>query len=424
MPRRTTAEAGEARLAPTIRLIRGVTLIDGHGGEPARDAAVVVEGDRIAWVGPAGQAPAVGDGVVVEGRGLTLLPGMINCHAHLCNDGAADLFAQVVNDTVPIATIRAVLNARLALGAGVTTVRDCGAASQIALEISKAIDGGLIEGPRVRAAGRVVTMTGGHGHFIGREADGPDEVRKAVRAEIKGGAHFIKVMATGGVLTPGVDPSQTTFQPEELQAAVEEAHKAGRPIASHAIGNRGIKNALRAGIDSVEHGFYLDDEAINLALKNDSYMVPTLIAVDQIVNNGRDRGIPEWVVRKAESESGHHRESFALAVRSGMRIAAGTDAGTPFNPHGDLALELAKMVEFGLPPMLALVAATSNAARLLRMDDQIGSVEQGKLADVILVDGNPLLDIGVMRRPSFVMKSGRIVRNQVATGAPAEVGRT
>jgi imidazolonepropionase-like amidohydrolase len=272
----------------------------------------------------------------------------------------------------------------------------------------------------VRAAGRVVTMTGGHGHFIGREADGPDEVRKAVRAEIKGGAHFIKVMATGGVLTPGVDPSQTTFQPEELRAAVEEAHKAGRPIASHAIGNRGIKNALEAGIDSVEHGFYLDDESVNLALKNDAYMVPTLIAVDQIVSNGRARGIPEWVVRKAESEAGHHRESFALAVRSGMRIAAGTDAGTPFNPHGDLALELAKMVEFGLGEMAAIVAATSSAARLLRIDHLIGSVEAGKQADLLLVPGDPLADITAMRRPALVMKAGRVHADRLV---PAAAGR-
>jgi imidazolonepropionase-like amidohydrolase len=267
-------------------------------------------------------------------------------------------------------------------------------------------------------------MTGGHGHFIGREADGPDEVRKAVRAEIKGGAHFNKVIATGGVLTPGVDPTQTAFQLDELQAAVEEAHKSGRPAASHAIGNGGIKNALRAGIDSVEHGFYLDDEAINLALKNETFLVPTLIAVDQIVNNGAQGGIPDWVVKKAQGESGHHRESFVMAVKSGVRIAAGTDAGTPFNPHGDLPLELAKMVEFGLPPMLAIVAATSNAARLLRMDDQIGSVEKGKVADLILVPGDPLKDIGAMRRPAFVMKSGRIVRNLVGHAVAAEVGTT
>ena len=411
-------------MAASAHLIRNITLIDGLGGEPHHDWAVAVEGERIAWIGPSAQAPAFDPHDVVDGKGHSLLPGMINSHVHLCNDGSADLFGQVLNDSIPIATIRSVLNARLTLAAGITTVRDCGAASQIAIEIAKAVDRGLIEGPRVRAAGRVVTMTGGHGHFIGREADGPDEVRKAVRAEIKGGANFIKVMATGGVLTPGVDPSQTAFQLDELQAAVEEAHKAGRPAASHAIGHGGIKNALRAGIDSIEHGFYLDDEAVNLALKNETFLVPTLIAVDQIVNNGAKGGIADWVVKKAEGESGHHRESFVLAVKSGMRIAAGTDAGTPFNPHGDLPLELAKMVEFGLSPMLALVAATSNAARLLRMDDQIGSVEKGKVADLILVPGDPLKDIGAMRRPAFVMKSGRVVRNQVGHAVAAEVGTT
>jgi len=411
-------------MADSTYLIRNVNLIDGLGGEPRPGWAVAVEGDRIAWIGPAAQAPAFAPESVVDGGGRSLLPGMINCHVHLCNDGAADLFGQVLNDSIPIATIRSVLNARLTLRAGITTVRDCGAANQIAIEIGKAVDRGLIEGPRVRAAGRVVTMTGGHGHFIGREADGADEVRKAVRAEIKGGANFIKVMATGGVLTPGVDPTQTAFSIEEMKAAVEEAHKAGKPAASHAIGNGGIKNALKAGIDSVEHGFYLDDEAINLALKQESFLVPTLIAVDQIVNNGPSGGIPDWVVRKAAGESGHHRESFVMAVKSGVKIAAGTDAGTPFNPHGDLALELAKMVEFGLPPMLALVAATSNAARLLRMQDQIGSVEKGKVADLILVDGDPLQDIGVMRRPSFVMKSGQVVRQDTTRPASVGAGRT
>ena len=411
-------------MAASAHLIRNVTLIDGLGGEPRANWAVAIEGERIAWTGPSAQAPAFDANRVIDGSGHSLLPGMINCHVHLCNDGSADLFGQVLNDSIPIATIRSVINARLTLAAGITTVRDCGAASQIAIEIAKAVDRGLIEGPRVRAAGRVVTMTGGHGHFIGREADGPDEVRKAVRAEIKGGANFIKVMATGGVLTPGVDPTQTTFQLDELQAAVEEAHKSGRPAASHAIGNGGIKNALKAGIDSVEHGFYLDDEAVNLALKNETFLVPTLIAVDQIVNNGAQGGIPDWVVKKAQGESGHHRESFVMAVKSGVRIAAGTDAGTPFNPHGDLPLELAKMVEFGLSPMLAIVAATSNAARLLRMDDQIGSVEKGKVADLILVPGDPSRDIGAMRRPAFVMKSGRIVRNLVGNAVAAEVGTT
>jgi imidazolonepropionase-like amidohydrolase len=400
-----------------VTLIRHATLLDGLGGEPLPDAALLVDEDRIAWIGPAAAAPTPEGGHILDATGHWLLPGLINCHVHLCNDGAADLFGQVLQDSVPIATVRAVRNLRLALDAGVTTVRDCGAANQIAIELGKAVDTGLIEGPRILAAGRVVTMTGGHGHFIGREADGPDEVRKAVRAEIKGGAHFIKVMATGGVLTPGVDPSQTAFQEEELRAAAEEAHKAGRVIAAHAIGNQGIKNALRAGIDSIEHGFYLDEEAIELALKRNATMVPTLIAVDQIVRNGPQGGIPDWVVRKAVSESGHHRESFVAAVRSGMRIAAGTDAGTPFNPHGDLALELAKMVEFGLPPGTAVVAATSAAARLLGVADRVGSLEVGKQADLLLVPGDPLTDIGTLSRPRLVMRAGRVYRNELA--APA-----
>ena len=216
-------------MSQSKHLIRNVSVIDGLGGDPRPGWAVAVEGERITWMGPTAQAPAFEPGSVIDGGGRWLLPGMINSHVHLCADGAADLFAQAVNDSIPIATIRSVLNARLTLEAGITTVRDCGAASQIAIEIGKAVDRGMIEGPRVRAAGRVVTMTGGHGHFIGREADGADEVRKAVRAEIKGGASFIKVMATGGVLTPGVDPSQTAFTIEEMQAAVDEAHKAGKP---------------------------------------------------------------------------------------------------------------------------------------------------------------------------------------------------
>jgi imidazolonepropionase-like amidohydrolase len=337
--------------------------------------------------------------------------------------GAADLFAQVRNDTIPIATIRGVLNAELTLQAGITTVRDCGAANEIVIELAKAIEARMIPGPKIRASGRVVTMTGGHGHFIGREADGVDEVRKATRAEIKAGAHFIKAMATGGVLTPGVDPTQTAFQVEELEAVAQEAHKAGRRTACHAIGNAGIKNALRAGIDSIEHGFYLDDEAIDLFLEKGAYLVPTLIAVDQIVKNGEARGIPDWVVRKAAAEGEHHEASFRAAAKSGLKIAAGTDAGTPFNPHGDLNLEIVKMVEFGLSPMQALVAATRNAAENLDVLSSVGTVEEGKAADLIMVDGDPLDDITAVQRVTFVAKDGQIVRDTLGeVSAPAYSG--
>lgn len=402
-------------------LINNVTIIDGTGGEPLRDGAVVVDGERIAWAGPAAQAPAFNPNETVDGRACTLLPGLINCHVHLCNDGMADLFDQVRNDSITIASIRGILSLEKALHAGITTVRDCGAAHDINIELAKAVQQGMVIGPRVKAAGRVITMTGGHGHFIGREADGVAEVRKATREELKAGADFIKAMATGGVLTPGMEPTETGFQPQELEAIAEEAHKRGRRTACHAIGNGGIKNALRAGLDSIEHGFYLDDEAIELFLRGGAYLVPTLIAVDKIVQNGEEGGIPDWVVRKAAAEGEHHEASFRLAVESGVKIAAGTDAGTPFNPHGDLSLEIAKMVEFGMAPMGALVAATRNAAENLNMLDSVGTIEVGKLADLVMVQGNPLEDISVMQNVVFVAKGGSICRGDIMSERAEEV---
>jgi imidazolonepropionase-like amidohydrolase len=395
-------------------VLRNVSLIDGTGAAPVPGQALITEGRRISWAGPEAQLPEGSAAGALDGGGGTVLPGLINCHVHLTNDGAPDLIGQVTQDTVTTAALRGYLNLQLTLESGVTSVRDCGAASGVALDLARAVDDGLVPGPRIRAAGRVITMTGGHGHFIGREADGPDGVRQATRAEIKAGAHFIKAMATGGVLTPGVQPTQTALQQDELEQVAREAHNAGRRAACHAIGNEGIKNAIRAGIDSIEHGFYLDDEALQLALDHGTTLVPTLIAVNQIVSNGAAGGIPDWVVQKAESESGHHRDSFGAAVRSGMRIAAGTDAGTPFNPHGYLARELALMVEYGLAPMAALVAATSSAARNLGLDPDIGTLAAGRIADVIVVDGDPATDIAAVSRVRFVMKDGQIIRNDLA----------
>ena len=344
------------------------------------------------------------------------MPGLINCHVHLANDGSPDLFGQAARDSVTTAALRGYLNMQVTLESGVTSVRDCGAANGIAIDLARAVDDGLVPGPRIRAAGRVITMTGGHGHFIGREADGPDGVRAATRAELKAGAHFIKAMATGGVLTPGVVPTQTALQQDELEQVAREAHNAGKRAACHAIGNEGIKNAIRAGIDSIEHGFYLDDEALQLAIDHGTTLVPTLIAVNQIVNNGDTGQIPDWVVEKAKSESGHHQNSFAAAVKSGMRIAAGTDAGTPFNPHGFLPQELALMVEYGIDPLAALVAATSSAARNLGLDPDVGTLEVGRLADVIVVAGDPVADIAAMQATRFVMKDGQVYRNDLGGG--------
>jgi imidazolonepropionase-like amidohydrolase len=400
---------------PTV--IRNVTLLDGTGAPPVPGHALIVEGRRISWIGPEAQLPEGSDGHAIDGQGGTIMPGMINCHVHLTNDGSPDLFGQVERDSVTVSALRGYLNLQATLESGVTSVRDCGAANGIALDLARAVDDGLVPGPRIRAAGRVITMTGGHGHFIGREADGPAGVRQATRAEIKAGAHFIKAMATGGVLTPGVVPTQTALQPDELEQVAREAHNAGRRAACHAIGNEGIKNAIRAGIDSIEHGFYLDDEALELALDRGTVLVPTLIAVNQIVNNGKTGAMPAWVVEKAESESGHHRESFAAAVRSGMKVAAGTDAGTPFNPHTYLPQELALMVDYGMRPMDAIVAATRNAAENLGLAPDVGTLEVGRLADIVVVDGDPSSDITAAGRVRLVMKDGVLARDDLSVPA-------
>ncbi len=398
-------------------VIRNVTLLDGMGAAPVPGQALIVEGRRISWIGPQARLPEGSEGHAIDGQGGTIMPGMINCHVHLTNDGSPDLFGQVERDSVTVGALRGYLNLQATLETGVTSVRDCGAANGIAVELAKAVENGLVPGPRIRAAGRVITMTGGHGHFIGREADGPDGVRQATRAEIKAGAHFIKAMATGGVLTPGVVPTQTALQQDELEQVAREAHNAGRRAACHAIGNEGIKNAIRAGIDSIEHGFYLDDEALELALDHGTVLVPTLIAVNQIVNNGKSGAMPDWVVEKAESESGHHRESFAAAVRSGMKVAAGTDAGTPFNPHTYLPQELALMVDYGMRPMDAIVAATRNAAENLGLAPDVGTLEVGRLADIVVLDGDPSSDITAAGRVRFVMKDGTVARDDLSATA-------
>jgi imidazolonepropionase-like amidohydrolase len=402
---------------------RRISVITGTGAAPLPDHWVLVERGRIAAMGPepvpagfASPSPRLAD---IDGSGHTVLPGLINCHVHLCNDGAANLFRQVKEDATPIATLRAVRNLDVALRAGITTVRDCGAADDIAIALARAVADGLIPGPRILAAGRVITMTGGHGYFIGREADGPDAVRRAVRAEIKAGADFIKAMATGGVLTPGVETDHNGLAEDELLLVARTAHDAGRRAACHAIGTPGIKNALRAGIDSIEHGIRLDEEGIGLAVAGTAFLVPTLVAVQSITANAGHPDMPPWVVRKAEQESDKHRAAFAAALNAGVMIAAGTDAGTPFNPHGDLARELGLMVDYGMSPMQAIVAATKNAARNLDIHHDTGTIEEGKRADLLMVAGDPGTDIRRLRDVALVMQQGRIVHS--AARQPAGV---
>lgn len=387
----------------TTTKIEHVTLYDGKGGK-VENTAIVFDESQIIALGD--DALSIEAEVVIDGTGLSCLPGFMDLHVHLGMDGVADPFTQVLGDAEADGAYRSLNNAQKQLASGVVTVRNVGSKYNTDIALRNAINSGLVKGPRIYASGEPIVMTGGHGHPIAIEADGPDEVRKAARKQLKAGADLLKLMATGGVMTPGVDPGSPQLSELEMRAACEEATHVNKRTAAHAQGCEGIKNAVRAGITTVEHGMYLDDEAIELMLKHDTFLVPTLAAPYYICKNGLAGGIPEYAVIKAERTMEVHRESFRKAYQAGVKIATGTDAGTPFNLHGDFATELELMAEEQVPVQEIIAAATSVAAAAIGIEEVTGTLEKGKWADLILIDGDPEKDVKAFRRIKQVYKGG------------------
>jgi imidazolonepropionase-like amidohydrolase len=382
--------------------------VDGTG-QVIENAFVVIAGDRIDSAGAGGGARVPPGADVIDVTGKTIVPGFINCHTHLCLDGSADPVTALLKRSTVENVLVAAQHARDTLRTGVTTVRDLGSPQGIDLGLKRAIRAGIVPGPRLLVSGNVVCMTGGHGYFMGREVDGPGEARKGAREQLKAGADVVKVMATGGVLTHGVEPGAAQLTYEELRAAIEEAEKAGKLTASHAQGTEGIKNAVRAGVDSIEHGFYLDREAIDMMLERGTFFVPTLASMYHVVTQGAASGIPAFVLEKAKRANDAHLDSLRRAREAGVRIAAGNDGGTPLNRADNLVSELERLVVAGMSPAEALSTAHREAAELLRMADQIGTVEPGKLADLVVLNADPLTDISAVRQVHMVFKNGRRV---------------
>jgi imidazolonepropionase-like amidohydrolase len=381
--------------------IADVTLFDGRRVRAKH--GVLIDGDRIGWVGPHARAPRTAKQADdhVDGTGRTLTPGLIDCHVHLCFDGSSDFAAEGRELDASLGAIKGTVNAQRHLAAGVTTVRDLGGLG--ITQLARAVERGLLAGPRIVAAGRALTVTGGHGHGIGfaREVDGVDALRQAVREEIRGGATAIKLVATGGVLTPGIGATFTAFTPEELAAAVDEAHSWGRGVAAHAIGAEGVTDAVRAGCDSIEHCVQVTPATAKEMKERGTFRSATLSALLGIA--GHPEEVPSYAVEKASALLGDAEASQRRCVRAGVRHVCGTDAGTPFNLHGNAPAELVTMVEWGMKPLDAMVAATAHGAALLRVPD-IGTVEEGKFADLVLYDANPVEDIRAVLAPRAVWR--------------------
>jgi imidazolonepropionase-like amidohydrolase len=394
--------------------------VDVARGEILRDQEVVIDGDRVAAVRPAGEPPPVG-ARVIDLTAHTVLPGLIDCHTHLVGEVQLSGIPSIQTSTAR-ETLLGVRHARETLLAGFTTVRDVGTfRAFVDVALRDAIDVGIVPGPRMSCAGAYVTCSTGGGDITGLAADigvppdlrlgvadSPDEVRRAVRMILNGGAEFIKVIATGAVLTLGTNPGVPEFTEEALRAAVEGAAEHGTYVTAHAHGAEGIKRAVRAGVRAIEHGSLMDDEAIGLMADRGTYLVADLFDGDFIAEEGVRRGWPDETMRKSAETTEAQRIGFTKALAAGVRMAFGTDSGVC--PHGWNAKQLPYMVRFGMTPMEAIRSATVDAAALMRWEDRVGSLEPGHFADVIAVEGDALADLASFEDVGFVMKGGAVVK--------------
>ena len=399
-------------------LVRAGHLVDVRAGRVLDGQTLVVEGDRIVAVQPTAQVAAKPGDRVIDLGDATLLPGMIDVHTHLTNDTNFDPYHEL-STTVAKSALIGAHNAKVTLEAGITTVRNVGAEGFADVDLRDAINEGLIEGPHMQVSGPALGITGGHMdnnllpekyNDVGEGvADGIPAVQHMVRKNIKYGADLIKIGATGGVLSKGDDPQASQYTLEEMQAIVADSHRLGRKVAAHAHGAQGILWASEAGVDSIEHGTYMNDDDIKMMKAKGTYFVPTAYLIDWVRENGH---LPAFSQQKMKDVSAVEKANAKHAIQAGVKVAMGTDAAV--YPHGLNAHEFEVYVrDFGMTPLESLRTGTLNAADLMGWSDRVGALEPGKWADAVAVKGNPLEDITVLQHPVFVMKSGVIYRDDL-----------
>jgi imidazolonepropionase-like amidohydrolase len=381
----------------------------------------VIEGDKIVSVGPAAEVKAAAGATTVDLPNATVLPGLIDAHTHITFD-VSSVGYQGLGISVPREALVGAKNARITLEAGFTTVRNVGARGYSDVALRDAINDGDVPGPRMLVSGPALSITGGHcdNNLLPFEyhresegvADGVEAVQHKVREIIKYGADVIKMCATGGVMSKGDDPNASQFTLEEMKAIVAEAHRLGRKVAAHAHGAEGVRWASEAGVDSIEHGHLMDDASIATLKKNGTYIIPTLYLMDWNKENMAKRNLPDYVVRKMQMVTQVGQANLKKAFAAGLKVGFGTDAAV--YPHGLNAHEFAVYVRLGMSPLQAIQTATVNDADLLGWSDKIGTIEAGKYADIIAVDGDPLKDVTTLQNVKFVMKGGEVVKNEYA----------
>jgi len=417
----SVALSQEPKSSPAVIAVKAAHVVDARAGRVLDLQTVVITADRIEKVGPSSEVAIPPGATVIDLGPATMLPGLIDCHTHLTFDPSNAGFRSL-GISIPREALTGAKNARITLEAGFTTVRNVGASGYSDVALRDAINAGEVPGPRMLVSGPPLGITGGHcdenhlapefNYHAEGVADGIPAVMAKVRETVKYGADVVKFCASGGVFSKGDLPGAEQYSPAEMAALISEAHRLGRKVAAHSHGTQAIIDATNAGVDSIEHGSLIDDAGIAAMKQHGTYLVADIYNDDFILNMGKQYGFTDEMLEKERMVGQQQREGFRKAAQAGVKIAFGTDAGV--YPHGWNAKQFAYMVRYGLSPMQAIQSATVNAADLIGWADRVGSLEPGKFADLIAVQGDPTTDVTVLEHVQFVMKGGQVVKNELA----------